>query len=307
MPIDRKTFFDGMRELFGSFQQSQVDGLNFLLGKFETDSIWLNRQQIAYALATIDHETAHTFQPIKEFRARAGTAGRKNQDRYWLTGYYGRGYVQLTWQKNYEKFGIADDPEKALEPETAYKVLADGMIAGLFTGRSLGEFVNQHEADYVNARRVINGTDKASQIARAAGKFEAILKTAQGDEKIHFPAPESPKHEPPPIQPEPPPAPQAEKPEVTVVGKPGTSIVTKIGAAASAAGPVIAATGLKIGGVEFKTGGLIAFAAVLIVGMVIAAYLWNEAQKRRHDELKLSMEHLASPDKANVIAAGSKV
>lgn len=110
-----------------------------------------------------------------------------------------------------------------------------------------------------------------------------------------------------PQEPEPPAAPQAEKPAVLPVEPPPTSIVTKIAAGASAAGPVIAATGLKVGGVEFKTGGLVAIAAVIIVGMLVAAYLWNESQKRAFERQKLTMDHLADPDKQNVIAAGSKV
>lgn len=191
MRFNRKTFFDGVRELFGSLNQSQVDGLEFLLGKFETDPAWRNLQQVAYVLATVDHESAHTFQPIKEFRARAGTPGRANQDRYWLSGFYGRGYVQVTWRKNYEKFGIADDPDKALEPETAYNILTEGMLAGLFTGKALGQYIDDDDADYVNARRVVNGLDRAEHIARVAEKFEAILKTAEtGD--IPTPVPHGP-------------------------------------------------------------------------------------------------------------------
>jgi len=108
-------------------------------------------------------------------------------------------------------------------------------------------------------------------------------------------------------EPEPPAATQSAKPEVLPVSAPKTSIVTKIGAAASALGPIVGATGLKIGGVEFKTGGLIAFAAVMIVGMIIAAWLWNQAQIRRHEELKMSINNLADKDRRNVIAAGSKV
>lgn len=97
------------------------------------------------------------------------------------------------------------------------------------------------------------------------------------------------------------------KPEVLPVEAPKGSIITKIAAAASAAGPVIGATGLKIGGVEFKTGGLIAFAAVVIVGMVLAAILYNEDRKRAFERQKMSIDNLADKDRRNVIAAGSKV
>jgi hypothetical protein len=59
--------------------------------------------------------------------------------------------------------------------------------------------------------------------------------------------------------------------------------------------------------VEFHTGGLIAIAAIVIVGMIIAAYLWNQSQERAFQRQKLSMENLASENRGNVIAAGSKV
>lgn len=298
MNFNRKTFFEGFREKFGHLSQAQVEGLEFLLGKLESDDWTLT--QMAYVLATVDHESAHTFHPIKEFRARVGSKGRANQDRYWLTGFYGRGYVQITWKRNYEKFGIAENPDKALEPDTAYEVLSRGMREGLFTGHKLERYING-QTDYVNARRVVNGTDKAELIAKNAIKFETILDQAANAPVETVQSGETAQN------PEPPGAPQAPKPEVTPVAPPGTSIVTKIAAGASAAGPVIAATGLKIGGVEFKTGGLIAFAAVLIVGMIVSAWLWDSAQKRRHEELKLSMQNLADPNKRNVVAAGSKV
>lgn len=108
-------------------------------------------------------------------------------------------------------------------------------------------------------------------------------------------------------EPEPPAALQAPKPTVTPVEAPPTSITTKIAATAGAIGPVIAATGLKIGGVEFSTGGIVAIAGVIIVGMVLGAWIWNQSQERRERRQRLSMENLASDTKSNVIAAGSKV
>lgn len=107
---------------------------------------------------------------------------------------------------------------------------------------------------------------------------------------------------------EPPAATQTEnKPEVLPVEAPKGSIMTKIAAAAGAAGPVIGATGLKIGGVEFKTGGLIAFAAVLIAGMILAAWIYNEDRKRAFQRQQMSVNNIADKDRRNVIAAGSKV
>ena len=182
MQIDRSKFFDGYRAAFGSMGQLQVDGLEFLLSKLESDSFSL--KQIAYILATIHHETGvkrngvlQRFQPIKELRERATSPRRKNQDRYWLSGYYGRGYVQITWKDNYRKFGIEDEPDKALEPETAYEITSRGMREGLFTGKQLSHYINGN-ADYFNARKIINGLDKAGEIASIARSYESMLSEA---------------------------------------------------------------------------------------------------------------------------------
>ena len=179
--FDHEKFFSGVREFLKSqgqqLTQKRVDALEFLISSFERTA-W-SIPHIAYALATIAHETAWTFEPIKEYRAKVGSKGRANQDRYWLTGYYGRGYVQLTWKRNYELFGIADDPDKALERETAFRVLTEGMRKGLFTGKKLSDFISDTGKDYKGARRIINGTDRAALIAGYANQFENILRASK--------------------------------------------------------------------------------------------------------------------------------
>jgi putative chitinase len=54
-------------------------------------------------LATICYESNY-FRATKEGRARLGTKARKSQDKYWATGYYGRGLIQLTHERNYRVF-----------------------------------------------------------------------------------------------------------------------------------------------------------------------------------------------------------
>lgn len=50
------------------------------------------------------------------------------------------------------------------------------MTEGWFTGRKLSMYIHdQGLVDYVNCRRIINGTDKAAQIAEHALKFEIAL------------------------------------------------------------------------------------------------------------------------------------
>lgn len=120
--------------------------------------------------------------------------------------YYGRGYVQLTWGYNYqridEKLGngtypnknktkavdynkgftiskpaqsVYLHPAKMLEKGNAYTAMVYGMQKGIFTGRKISRYVNAVKTDYFNARRVINGTDKAQAIANYADDFELLM------------------------------------------------------------------------------------------------------------------------------------
>lgn len=193
---DFKRFFEGYRREFGNLTQLQVDGLNFLLRSFDADPSWADKRHRAYALATIRHETGISvkrdgqmvslmYQPIEE------VGGRLYLSKYFLKpslrhalgniqlsdawNYKGRGYVQITGRANYRKFGIENNPEKALEPETAFKIMTKGMFRGMFTGKKLSDYINDETTLYVEARRIINRLDRAADIARYAVKFQGIL------------------------------------------------------------------------------------------------------------------------------------
>lgn len=172
----------------GRLNQSQVDELNFLVSELQKDKS-ISYQQQAYMLATVWHETAKTMLPIEEY---GKGKGKKYGKRYDIDGsiyngldhiYYGRGYVQLTWLSNYvlakNKLGIdfVNHPEFALKKEYAVKILIAGMKEGWFTGRKLSDYIYQSKKDYIGARRIINGTDKAKLIAGYAEIFERALKT----------------------------------------------------------------------------------------------------------------------------------
>jgi hypothetical protein len=189
MNIRRKVFFDEVRQgLFGrTLTQGQVDGMNVILDEWEertlTDLRWL-----AYMLATVKWETAHTMQPIEEYGKGAGYKyGIPDPE----TGfaYYGRGLVQLTWKENYVKMGkligapLVTNPDLACDMTYAVQILFEGMLkaesgVGDFTGVSLEKYFNDTTEDWVNARRIINHTDKAQEIANIAHKFYEALQKA---------------------------------------------------------------------------------------------------------------------------------
>lgn len=86
--------------------------------------------QVACA-ATVAVETGD-FTPKHELRASAERQPtlRAAQDRYWPSGYSGRGFVQLTWEENYAHYGerVGEDllahPDRMLDPTVAARVLA---------------------------------------------------------------------------------------------------------------------------------------------------------------------------------------
>src|SRR5262249_1714917 len=63
------------------------------------------KSQIAYVLATADHETNHTFKPVTEAYWLDNPDAYLKQHHADYYPFYGRGYVQLTWRNNYEKYG----------------------------------------------------------------------------------------------------------------------------------------------------------------------------------------------------------
>lgn len=194
--------FKILREGFGRLNQSQVNQLNLLVSEFDKDKS-ISYPQAAYMLATAWHEVNGTLLPIEEYgKGRKLDYGRwhknsKGQEYCFKNGnrntvylrseydhlYYGRGLVQLTWFDNYDRasdeLGVdfLNHPELVMEPDNAIKIMIAGMKGGWFTHRSLSTYINQSKKDYVNARRIINGTDKALKIAGYATIFEKALRS----------------------------------------------------------------------------------------------------------------------------------
>ena len=141
----------------------------------------LLRNQAAYVLATAYWETARTVHPVKEaYWLNNAETWRKNNLRYWP--WYGRGYVQLTWESNYIHAGkqlgldLTTNPDAVMRPDVSAKILVTGSLEGWFTGKKLGDYITLSNSDFKGARRIINGTDKASKIATIARAYDAALK-----------------------------------------------------------------------------------------------------------------------------------
>jgi predicted chitinase len=107
--------------------------------------------------ATIAIETGN-FKPIKEnLSKQPDSALYQAQMRYWPSGYYGRGYIQLTWKNNYDAAGRAlkvdllYKPDLALQPPIAAKI-----AAWFFKVNKIQDYCNI--GDWEAVRRAVNGS-----------------------------------------------------------------------------------------------------------------------------------------------------
>lgn len=192
--MNKQTFFSAIRrDLFeGGLTPQQVYRIEVLLDACVAAGWPL--AFTSYALATARHETAQ-WTHMKELGGEAyfkrmydkgGARPAKAKELGNVEAgdgvkFAGRGYVQLTGRSNYSKAGKAlgldllKEPGKVEEPTIAAKVLIWGMSTGAYTGKANRDYLAKSPPDYVNARRIINGTDKASLIAGYAKLFQAAL------------------------------------------------------------------------------------------------------------------------------------
>lgn len=63
---------------------------------------------------------------------------------------------------------LVAEPDLALNPKYAARILVYGMMKGSFTRKALGEYINNSIVDFYNARKTVNGLDKAQKFADAA-------------------------------------------------------------------------------------------------------------------------------------------
>lgn len=190
-----KSSFDYLRTCFGRLSQDQVDGMNNIVTA--CGNAGFTYPETAYALATAWVETANTMQPITEYGSvkyftkydvgalakRLGNTPEADGDGY---KYRGRGFVQITGLANYKFFSkitgkdLVSNPDLALDFDVAAKIMTHGMLNGSFTGvgfrrkRPVSRY-NIHQ--YTQARNIINGTDRATEIAQFAMIFEKALRS----------------------------------------------------------------------------------------------------------------------------------
>lgn len=196
--MDKAKFFDKVRDtLFGGkLTASQVSGMEGILLAAQKSKV-TDIRFMSYIFSTAYHETGAKMIPVREGFAASDASARRIVAKYKYSApdpktghvYYGRGQVQLTWAENYKTMGrilgidLYNDPDLALDPFTGAQILVEGMIKGQsgkgdFTGLSLSDFFNDQKTDPVGARKIINGTDKATMIADYYYKFFDALKLA---------------------------------------------------------------------------------------------------------------------------------
>ncbi len=104
----------------------------------------------------------------------------------WYYPHIGYGFIQVTHLTNYKKvqrayklikgidIDIVGNPKTLLDVKLSAFALVYGMRVGLFTGKKLNDYIGV-KFDFRNARKIVNGMDKASEIATHASNFLRCL------------------------------------------------------------------------------------------------------------------------------------
>lgn len=213
--MDKARFYDAIRKDkrlgIGSLNQRQVNSIEAILKRGNG----LRRDALAYVLATAFGEA--NFEPVREnmvytsaarirsvwpsrfpsdaaakpyvrnpqglanfvYGGRADLGNRPGTDDGWR--YRGGGLVQLTGRSHYARVGIADAPERILEPELSATALVTGMVLGVFRpGHTLSRYFGQTASDFAGARNIINADAKTNgaKYASYALAFRDALEAA---------------------------------------------------------------------------------------------------------------------------------
>ncbi|MCM2434119.1 glycoside hydrolase family 19 protein [Agrobacterium rosae] len=201
--MDTTTFFAYARRapFGGRLSQGQIDGVNIIFEQWNYFKI-ADRRLLAYALASVFHETGGRMLPVRESFAKSDKAAITALEKAWKAGqlgsvktpywrkdkngksWFGRGDIQITHEINYAKLGkrlgvdLVGNPSLALDPVISAKIAIVGMLEGLFTGKRLVDYFSATKDDPVGARAVVNGKDKAKLIAGYHKNFLDALDAA---------------------------------------------------------------------------------------------------------------------------------
>ena len=149
-----------------------------------------DRSHIAYVLASAHHESG-MGRFMTEFADGTAYEGRRDLGNVHPGDgprYKGRGFVQITGRRNYTLYSgilsVTRDPDvdlvgiptRATDPPVAAMIIAHGMGDGTFTGRRLTDFGADPNYDFVQARRIVNGLDRANSIATLARNYRAVMR-----------------------------------------------------------------------------------------------------------------------------------
>lgn len=184
MPIDKVFFYSEIRNqgLFKQLTQLQVDSIDAILLECELQGVTIPAQ-IAYVLATAYWEAHNPRKPelrMTPMIEYGGNAYLRSKPYY---PYFGRGFSQLTWPENYKKEGkrlkldLVKSPDLILDVPIAANSHVYCMKNGSYTGKKLSDYITSQKEDLINARRIVNAKDRASEIANIAIKFKAAIKS----------------------------------------------------------------------------------------------------------------------------------
>ncbi|ANK72792.1 hypothetical protein FA04_09225 [Ensifer adhaerens] len=219
--MNRAAFYAALRDpasgVFKSYSAKQFESLDAVVLEGRRRAVGLCH--LAAILAEVHHETGGTMRPVEEnlnYSARrlmqvwparfptlasaepyagnprklanrvyGGRLGNVEDDDGWV--FRGRGLAQITGRANYGKFGLVEMPDRACDPATAIRILFDGMVHGLFTGKRLTDFDTDDSRSaaatgyrYAASRAIINGDIRQNgpKIEAYGRAFEAALRAA---------------------------------------------------------------------------------------------------------------------------------
>lgn len=171
-PVEAKLDEDHLQRLLAGVpekgKQAARESIPLIAKALAEEGI-LDSNVLAYALATVEHETDETFAPIEEL------GGTVNARRFGYEGganYFGRGFIQITHLRNYRQIGrriglgdqLVKTPELALKPEIAAKILA-----AFFKDNNVANLASQ--GLFIAARKPVNPDINGYSIASLALKY----------------------------------------------------------------------------------------------------------------------------------------